>query len=86
MAEWGIPDFEVGTWSGLIGPKGTPAEVVQKVNAAVADVLNDPAIRKRLIDEGSEIRVMTSAEFGQFIRSENARWVKVVKEAGIKPE
>jgi tripartite-type tricarboxylate transporter receptor subunit TctC len=86
MAEWGVPDFDVGTWSGLIGPKGTPAEVVQKVNAAVADVLNDPAIRKRLIDEGSEIRLMSPAEFGNFIRAENGRWVKVVKEAGIKPE
>jgi len=86
MAEWGVPDFDVGTWSGLIGPKGVPADVVQKINAAVADVLNDPAIRKRLIEEGSEIRVMSPAEFGNFIRAENARWVKVVKDAGIKPQ
>ena len=86
MAEWGVPDFDVGTWSGLIAPKGLPADIVQKINAAVADVVNDPAIRKRLLDEGSEIRLMSPAEFGQFIRAENARWVKVVKDAGIKPE
>jgi tripartite-type tricarboxylate transporter receptor subunit TctC len=86
MAEWGIPDFDVGTWSGLIGPKGIPPDVVQKINQAVADVVNDPAIRKRLLDEGSEIRLMTPSEFGTFIRQENVRWVKVVKEAGIKPE
>jgi tripartite-type tricarboxylate transporter receptor subunit TctC len=86
MAEWGVPDFDVGTWSGLIGPKGMPADVVQKINAAVADVVNDPAIRKRLLDEGSEIRLMSPAEFGNFIRQENVRWVKVVKEAGIKPQ
>jgi tripartite-type tricarboxylate transporter receptor subunit TctC len=86
MSEWGVADFDVGTWSGLIGPKGIPADVVQRINAAVADVVNDPAIRKRLIDEGSEIRIMTSADFGNFIRAENARWVKVVKDAGIKPE
>jgi tripartite-type tricarboxylate transporter receptor subunit TctC len=86
MAEWGVADFDVGTWSGLIGPKGMPADVVQKINAAVADVLNDPVVKKRLIEEGSEIRIMSPADFGQFIRAENGRWVKVVKEAGIKPE
>ena len=86
MAELGVPDFEVGTWSALIGPKGMPADVVQKINAAMAEVLNDPAIRKRLIDEGSEIRIMSPAELGNFIRAENARWVRVVKDAGIKPQ
>ena len=86
MAEWGIADFDVGTWSTLIGPKGMPADVVQKINAAVTEVLNDPAIRKRLIDEGSEIRLMSPVELGNFIRAENVRWVKVVKEAGIKAE
>jgi tripartite-type tricarboxylate transporter receptor subunit TctC len=86
MAEWGIPDFDVGTWSGIIGPRGIPADVVQKINKAVADVVNDPAIKQRLLEEGSEIRLMTPAEFGAFIRAENARWVKVVRDAGIKPQ
>ena len=86
MAEWGIADFDVGTWSGLIGPKGVPADIVQKLNQAVAEVVNDPAVKKRLLDEGSEIRLMSPAEFGNFIRQENTRWVKVVKEAGIKPQ
>jgi tripartite-type tricarboxylate transporter receptor subunit TctC len=63
-----------------------PAEVVQKINQAVADTVNDPAVKKRLVEEGSEIRIMSPGEFGQFIRKENARWVKVVKEAGIKPQ
>jgi tripartite-type tricarboxylate transporter receptor subunit TctC len=63
-----------------------PADIAQKINAAVADVVNDPAIRKRLVEEGSEVRVMSPAELGNFIRAENARWVKVVKDAGIKPQ
>ncbi len=86
MAELGLADFEVGTWSGVIAPKGVPPDIVQKLNAAVADAVTDPAIRKRLLDEGTEIRVMTPAEFGAFMRAENARWVKVVKDAGIKPQ
>ncbi|MGZ5063530.1 MAG: Bug family tripartite tricarboxylate transporter substrate binding protein, partial [Usitatibacter sp.] len=79
MAELGIADFEVGTWSGLIGPKGMPAEVVQKINAAVAATVNDPLVRQRLLEEGAEIKLMSPAEFGGFMRSENARWVKVVR-------
>jgi tripartite-type tricarboxylate transporter receptor subunit TctC len=86
LIEEGLADFDVGTWSGGIGPKGMPADVVKKINDAVNAVVNDPAISKRLIDEGAEIRLMSPAEFGGFMRSENARWVKVVKDAGIKPQ
>ncbi|HET7401525.1 MAG TPA: tripartite tricarboxylate transporter substrate binding protein [Usitatibacter sp.] len=86
LIEEGLADFDVGTWSGIIGPKGLPAEVVKKVNDAVAAVVNDPAIARRLVAEGAEIRLMSPAEFGAFMRSENARWVKVVKDAGIQPQ
>jgi tripartite-type tricarboxylate transporter receptor subunit TctC len=86
MTEWGVSDFEVGTWSALIAPKGVPADVVQKINAAVAAVLADPVLRQRLIDDGAEVQTMTSSELGAFMRAENARWVKVVKDAGIQPQ
>jgi tripartite-type tricarboxylate transporter receptor subunit TctC len=86
MAELGLAEFEVGTWSGLIGPKGIPADIVQKINKAVNEVVADEAVRKRLVDEGSEIMTMSPAEFGVFMRKENARWVKVVKDAGITPQ
>jgi len=86
MAELGLADFDVGTWTGLVGPKGMPTDVVHKINAAVSEVVNDSAVKKRLVDEGAEIRLMTPAEFGAFMRQENARWVKVVKDAGITTE
>jgi len=86
MSELGIADFEVGTWSGLIGPKGVSQDVVQKINAAVTAVVNDPVIKQRLIDEGAEIKLMSPADFGTFMRAENVRWVKVVKDAGITPQ
>ncbi len=86
VAELGLADFEVGTWSAIVGPKGLPADVVEKINEAVNAVLDDPAIRKRLVDEGSEIRAMSPQETATFMRSENARWVKVVHDAGIKPQ
>jgi tripartite-type tricarboxylate transporter receptor subunit TctC len=86
LAELGVPDFDVGTWSGLIGPKGLAPEVAAKLNAAVNAVVNDPVIRQRLLDEGAELKLMSPADFGAVIRSENARWVKVVRDAGIKPQ
>ena len=86
MGELGMSDFDVGTWTGLVGPKGIPADIVNKVNDAVAAVVNEPVIRQRLQDEGAEIRLMTPTEFGAFMRAENARWVRVVKDAGITPQ
>ena len=86
LTELGLADFDVGTWSGLVGPKGVPADVVKRINDAVREVVNDPAIQKRLVDEGAEIRLMSPQDFGNFMRAENARWVKVVKDAGIQPQ
>jgi tripartite-type tricarboxylate transporter receptor subunit TctC len=86
LIELGLADFEVGTWTGFVGPKGLPAEVVQKMNAAVAAVLADPAIKQRLTEEGVEIRVMKPAEFGAYMRAENVRWGKVVRDAGVVPQ
>jgi tripartite-type tricarboxylate transporter receptor subunit TctC len=86
LIEQGLADFEVGTWTGFVGPRGLPAEVVQKMNAAVAAVLADPAIRQRLTDEGVEIRVSSPAEFGAYMRAENARWTKVIRDAGVVPQ
>jgi tripartite-type tricarboxylate transporter receptor subunit TctC len=86
LGELGLADFDVGTWSALVGPKGVPADIVKKINDAVAEVVNDPAIKKRLVDEGAEIRLMSPQDFGGFMRAENARWVKVVRDAGIKPQ
>jgi tripartite-type tricarboxylate transporter receptor subunit TctC len=86
LIELGLADFDVGTWTGFIGPKGVPADVVKRLNEAVAEVVNDPAVRKRLVDEGAEIKLMSPQDFGAFMRAENVRWVKVIKEAGITPQ
>ena len=86
LIELGVADFEVGTWTGFIGPRGIPADVVKRINEAVAEVVNDPAMRKRLVDEGAEVKLMSPQEFGAFMRAENVRWSKVIKDAGITPQ
>jgi tripartite-type tricarboxylate transporter receptor subunit TctC len=86
MEQLGLHDFQVGTWSALIAPKGVPQDVVRKINAAVNATLDDPQVRKILVDQGAEVKPMTPDETAAFVRAENARWVKVVKDAGIKPQ
>jgi len=86
MEQLGLPDFEVGTWSALIAPKGVPQDVVRRINAAVNATLGDPQVRKVLVDQGAEVKPMTPEQTAAFVRAENVRWVKVVKDAGIKPQ
>jgi tripartite-type tricarboxylate transporter receptor subunit TctC len=86
LAELGLADFDIGTWSALIAPKGTPADIVRKVNAAVNAVLEDARVRSTLVDQGAEVRAMAPAATADFVRAENGRWMKVVREAGITPQ
>ena len=82
VAESGLPGFETGSWQGIVAPAGTPAAVVAKMHDAVMTVLATPEMKGRLDQAGAEVRAMSSAEFGDFIRKERDRWAKVVKESG----
>jgi len=86
VAESGIPGFETGSWQGIVAPAGTPAEIVDKLHAAVTKILATAEMKDRLDKAGAEVRPQSPAQFGEFIRSEKARWAKVVKESGAKFE
>jgi len=84
IAEAGVPGFESGSWQGVIAPAGTPADVVAKLNAEILRILNTPEMRENLGKQGAEVRTTSPDEFGTFIRTEKARWAKVVKDANVK--
>jgi tripartite-type tricarboxylate transporter receptor subunit TctC len=84
VAESGMPGFETGSWQGIVAPAGTPPEVVNKLHATVTAILATPEMRDRLDKAGAEVRPMSPAQFGAFIRDERDRWAKVVKESGAK--
>jgi tripartite-type tricarboxylate transporter receptor subunit TctC len=86
MAEAGVADFASGTWAGIIAPAGTPKEIVERVSAAVAKILRDPAMREQLAKFGYEPVGNTPEEYTQFIRDEVAKWAKVIKDANIKAD
>ena len=86
LAEAGVPGFALDVWSGLTMPAKAPQQVVAKVNADVARVLNAPETKSRLAPLGIDVTTSSPGEFAQLIRNDHARWGKLIKEAGIKSE
>jgi tripartite-type tricarboxylate transporter receptor subunit TctC len=86
MAEAGLSGFDISTWYGLLAPAGTPADVVRKWNADVTRILSSPDMRERLAAQGAEAAPDSPAEFAQFIASELARYARIVKASGAKPD
>jgi len=85
-AEAGLPDLLLTTWTGLYVPKGTPREVVNKINADVHAVAARPEVKARLDSMGSSPKLMMPDEFAAFTRSEKERWGKIIQSANIKLE
>jgi len=80
-----VPGFEASGWHGFGAPKGTSAEIVDKLNKAVTAGVFDPGMRARFVELGVEPMPMSAAEFAKFIADETEKWAKVIKFANIKP-
>jgi tripartite-type tricarboxylate transporter receptor subunit TctC len=84
IAEAGVPGYEMSTWYGLFGPAALPKEIVGKLNAEVTRMLGLAEVRKRLFNDGADPGNLTPDQFAALIRSDAARWAKVIKDAGVK--
>jgi tripartite-type tricarboxylate transporter receptor subunit TctC len=84
VMEAGVKDFDVSTWWGLVGPPGTPPDVLAKLNAAVNDAATGEGLVKRFSEEGAEPFRGAPADFAQVLKSELETWQQVVKERGLK--
>jgi tripartite-type tricarboxylate transporter receptor subunit TctC len=85
-AEQGLPQFQATGWNALFAPKGTPKELVGKLNAAAKAALNDENTRKRLLELGAELpdeAGQTPAALGELVRTEIDKWVPIIKGAGV---
>lgn len=85
MAEAGVPGYEAVSWNGLAAPAGTPREIVGRIQGEVARIVQLPDIKERFFRDGIEPVASTPEQFAAHIRSERAKWEKVVQAAGIKP-
>lgn len=86
MAEQGFAAVEVLNWQGLIGPKGMPADLVNKLNAACNKALQDADVKEKILSQGNEVGGGTPEQFAALIKTEAPRWAKVVRDAKIVPE
>jgi tripartite-type tricarboxylate transporter receptor subunit TctC len=85
-AEAGMAEFEVDTWYGVLAPAGTPREIVLRLNAELARIMQSSDMRERLATMGIQPLASSPGEFGDFLKAEIAKWAKVVKESGAKVE
>ena len=86
VAESGLKGYETGSWYGVVAPAGTPKYAIDKLSAEVIRITKSPAITNKLVEEAVIPVGSTPAEFSAYIKSEIARWGKVIKQAGIKIE
>ena len=84
LAEQGYPNTTVDNWYGLLAPAKTPPAVIAKIHDAFVQAINDPDIKKKLIESGAIPVADTPVEFGKFFKAEYERWGKVVSASGMK--
>lgn len=82
--ELGLPDYQVATWYGIWGVKGTPKDILDRMHAEVIKALNSPELREIWASNGSEVITMSPAEFSKFLNAEIKRWAVVTKTSGAK--
>jgi tripartite-type tricarboxylate transporter receptor subunit TctC len=80
------PGFESGTWFALFAPAGTPRDIIVKLNGAVTKAVQMPDVRERFLAQGAETMSGTPEQVAAYVRSEVAKWSKVVKASGAKVE
>ncbi|MBC5763990.1 tripartite tricarboxylate transporter substrate binding protein [Ramlibacter albus] len=81
-----LPNYEVGTWFGLVAPAKTPDPVMRKLSADVADILAMPDVKAKLEGMGMELAPQKGPDFDAFVNREFVKWSKVIKQAGIEPQ
>ena len=86
IAESGYPDYAFTSWVGVLAPAGTPSEIVAALNAHIVKAMRNPAVIERLAADGNEVVAGSPEQFAALIKTELARWAKVVRASGMKPE
>jgi tripartite-type tricarboxylate transporter receptor subunit TctC len=82
----GFSDFDFTLWQGFFAPKGTPADVIARLNSEINKVLADPATRRKLLDAGANVEPMSIEKFAAFVNAEREKYERIIKLTGVKAE
>jgi tripartite-type tricarboxylate transporter receptor subunit TctC len=86
IAEAGVPGYEAVIWLGVIAPKNTPREIVNRLNAEITKIASNPETRAEWSKRGAVPMAMTPDEFSRFLTDDIAKWERIVKISGAKPD
>lgn len=86
IAESGLPGFEVITWFGILVPAATPRDIINRLNAEIVQSVSQPNVNEQLVKMGFEIVANTPEQYAVFLREENVKWGKVVRDLGLRAE
>ena len=86
IAEAGVPGYEVVGWNGILAPANTPRPIIDKLNTAILAALKTPEMEKLLSEQGIEPAGNSPEEFAQLLHADIEKWIRVTREAGIKPQ
>ena len=84
--ESGVKGYEATIWLGIMAPKGTPKEIVDRLNAEIVKIIDKPTIKEAWAKQGAVPMTMTPDAFGEFLKGDIAKWAKVIDKAGLKPQ
>ena len=82
----GFADFDFTLWQGFFAPRGTPKEVIARLNGEINTILADPATRQKLLDAGANVVPLSTEQFAAFVQAESAKYERIIRETGVKPE
>ena len=86
VSESGVKGYEATIWLGLMAPAGTPKPVIDRLNSEIVKILKRPEVRKTWLEQGAVPMVMSPAEFERYLDADIAKWAKVVKISGARPD
>ena len=81
-----MPDFDFTLWQGFFAPKGTPPEVIARLNSEINKILADPATRQKLLDAGANVTPLSIGQFAAFVKAESEKYERIIRVTGVKPE
>ena len=82
----GIAGFDITLWQGFFAPRGTPKEIVERLNGEINRILAEPDVKQKLLEQGADVAPMSSAQYAAFVKTEGEKFQTIIRDIGLKPE